>query len=105
MQQHFTLFYECSGISTDTRTISPGDLFICLKGDRYDANEFAEQALSQGAKYVISSDPSRCNTVNILYVDDTLDFLQALANHHRKQFNIPILGITGSNEKPLPKSL
>ncbi len=105
MQQHFPLFYECSGISTDTRTISPGDLFICLKGDRYDANEFAEQALSQGAKYVISSDLSRCNSVNILYVDDTLDFLQALANHHRKQFNIPILGITGSNGKTTTKEL
>jgi UDP-N-acetylmuramoyl-tripeptide--D-alanyl-D-alanine ligase len=105
MQQHFPIFYECSGISTDTRTISPGDLFICLKGDRYDANEFAEQALSQGAKYVISSDPSRCNSVNILYVDDTLDFLQALANHHRKQFNIPVLGITGSNGKTTTKEL
>ena len=105
MEQHFPIFYECSGISTDTRTISPGDLFICLKGDRYDANEFAEQALSQGAKYVISSDQARCNNLNILFVDDTLHFLQALANHHRKQFNIPILGITGSNGKTTTKEL
>lgn len=105
MQHLFKLFYECSGISTDTRTISPGDLFICLKGDRYDANEFAEQAVAQGAKYVISSDPSICNSINILYVNDTLDFLQRLANHHRKQFNIPILGITGSNGKTTTKEL
>ena len=105
MEQHFPIFYECSGISTDTRTISPGDLFICLKGDRYDANEFAEQALSQGAKYVISSHEARCNNLNILFVDDTLHFLQALAKHHRKQFNIPILGITGSNGKTTTKEL
>ena len=105
MEQHFHLFYECSGISTDTRTISPGDLFICLKGERYDANEFTEQALSQGAKYVISSDEARCNNLNILFVDDTLRFLQALAKHHRKQFNIPVLGITGSNGKTTTKEL
>ena len=105
MEQHFHLFYECSGISTDTRTISPGDLFICLKGERYDANEFTEQALSQGAKYVISSDEARCNALNILFVDDTLHFLQALAKHHRKQFNIPVLGITGSNGKTTTKEL
>ena len=99
MQHLFHLFYDCSGISIDTRTIGEGNLFICLKGERYDANEFASQALVQGAKYVISSDPQACNEELIFYVEDTLQFLQKLAHHHRNQFNIPIIGITGSNGK------
>jgi UDP-N-acetylmuramoyl-tripeptide--D-alanyl-D-alanine ligase len=105
MQHLFHLFYECSGISTDTRTIAPGDLFICLKGDRYDANEFAERALSAGATYVICSDRTRCNETRIYFVEDTLLFLQALARHHRNQFKIPIIGITGSNGKTTTKEL
>lgn len=105
MEQYFNLFYECSGVSTDTRTIAKGNLFICLKGDRYDANEFAEEAITQGARYVISSDQSKCNGLNIFFVADTLLFLQKLANHHRNKFNIPILGITGSNGKTTTKEL
>ena len=105
MQHLFHLFYDCSGISIDTRTIGEGNLFICLKGERYDANEFASQALVQGAKYVISSDPQACNEELIFYVEDTLQFLQKLAHHHRNQFNIPIIGITGSNGKTTTKEL
>jgi UDP-N-acetylmuramoyl-tripeptide--D-alanyl-D-alanine ligase len=105
MQHLFHLFYDCSGISIDTRTIGEGNLFICLKGERYDANEFAAQALVQGAKYVISSDPQACNEELIFYVEDTLQFLQKLAHHHRNQFNIPIIGITGSNGKTTTKEL
>lgn len=105
MQHLFHLFYDCSGISIDTRTIGEGNLFICLKGERYDANEFAAQALVQGAKYVISSDPLACNEEVIFYVEDTLHFLQELAHHHRNQFNIPIIGITGSNGKTTTKEL
>jgi UDP-N-acetylmuramoyl-tripeptide--D-alanyl-D-alanine ligase len=105
MEQYFNLFYECTGVSTDTRTINKDNLFICLKGERYDANEFAQQAITNGAKYVISSDLTRCNDTNILFVTDTLQFLQQLAHHHRKQFNIPIIGITGSNGKTTTKEL
>ena len=105
MEQHFHLFYECTGVSTDTRTINKDNLFICLRGERYDANEFAQQAITNGAKYVISSDRARCNDTNIFYVTYTLLFLQQLAHHHRKQFNIPIIGITGSNGKTTTKEL
>jgi UDP-N-acetylmuramoyl-tripeptide--D-alanyl-D-alanine ligase len=105
MEQYFNLFYECTGVSTDTRTINKDNLFICLRGERYDANEFAQQAITNGAKYVISSDRSRCNDTNILFVTDTLLFLQQLALHHRKHFNIPIIGITGSNGKTTTKEL
>ena len=105
MEQYFNLFYECTGVSTDTRTINKDNLFICLSGERYDANEFAQQAITNGAKYVISSDRARCNDTNIFFVTDTLLFLQQLAHHHRKQFNIPIIGITGSNGKTTTKEL
>lgn len=105
MEQLFNLFYECSGVSTDTRTIKEGNLFICLKGERYDANEYAEEAIKQGAKFVISSEPTRCNGSNIFFVADTLLFLQKLAKHHRNKFNIPVLGITGSNGKTTTKEL
>ena len=105
MEQYFNLFYECTGVSTDTRTINKDNLFICLSGDRYDANEFAQQAITNGAKYVISSDRARCNDINTFFVTDTLQFLQQLAHHHRKQFNIPIIGITGSNGKTTTKEL
>lgn len=105
MEQFFNLLYESSGVSTDTRTITKDNLFICLKGERYDANEFAEEAIKQGARYVICSEKSRCNGLNIFYVADTLLFLQELANHHRHKFNIPIIGITGSNGKTTTKEL
>ena len=105
MEQYFNLFYECTGVSTDTRTINKDNLFICLRGERYDANEFAQQAITNGAKYVISSDRARCNDNNIFFATDTLLFLQQLAHHHRKQFNIPIIGITGSNGKTTTKEL
>ena len=105
MEQYFNLFYECTGVSTDTRTINKDNLFICLRGERYDANEFAQQAITNGAKYVISSDRARCNDINTFFVTDTLQFLQQLAHHHRKQFNIPIIGITGSNGKTTTKEL
>ncbi|MEY4127021.1 MAG: hypothetical protein RL737_1210 [Bacteroidota bacterium] len=105
MEQYFNLFYECTGVSTDTRTINKDNLFICLRGERYDANEFAQQAITNGAKYVISSDRACCNNTNIFFVTDTLLFLQQLAHHHRKQFNIPIIGITGSNGKTTTKEL
>ena len=59
MQKLFDLFYECNSVSTDTRTINAGSLFICLSGERYDANEFAEQAIEKGARYVITSDSNR----------------------------------------------
>ena len=105
MQQLFELYYSCTGISTDTRTIGQGNLFVCLKGERYDANTFAEQAIIEGAKYVISSDKQRCDGKVIFYVEDTLEFLQHLAQHHRRKFDIPIIGITGSNGKTTTKEI
>ena len=105
MRQLFDLFYQCTGISTDTRTLEKECMFVCLQGDRFDANEFAEQALQSGAKYVISSDKTKCDGISIHYVENTLIFLQQLAHQHRKRYKIPVLGITGSNGKTTTKEL
>ena len=101
----YSKFYETSGICTDTRKIDENCLFICLKGDNFNGNEFAKQALLLGAKYVITDDISYINLENIFVVNDSLKYLQQLANYHRKQFKIPVIGITGTNGKTTTKEL
>ena len=101
----FELFYETSGVCTDTRNIQKNCLFICLKGENFNGNEFANEAINQGAKYVISDEKEYANETTIFYVENTLHYLQQLANHHRLKFSIPIIGITGTNGKTTSKEL
>lgn len=105
MEALFDLFYQTSGVCTDTRNIQKDSLFIALKGAQFDGNDFVEQAIQDGAKFAITSNPK--NTVNsaIFYVEDTLLFLQQLARYHRRKFPIPVIGITGSNGKTTSKEL
>jgi UDP-N-acetylmuramoyl-tripeptide--D-alanyl-D-alanine ligase len=105
MKDLFELFYETSGVCTDTRKIEKDCLFICLKGDNFNGNTFANAALNAGAKYVIVDELEFCNSSNIFLVENSLHFLQKLANYHRKKFNIPVIGITGSNGKTSSKEL
>jgi UDP-N-acetylmuramoyl-tripeptide--D-alanyl-D-alanine ligase len=104
-KEAFDLFYECTGVCIDTRQIFSNCLFICLKGQNYDANEFASNALKLGAKYVIVDSPKHASNPKIILVEDSLKYLQDLANYHRKKFKIPIIGITGSNGKTTSKEL
>lgn len=105
MQQLFNLFYECSSISTDSRKISKDVLYISLKGENFNGNTFAKDAIKNGAKYAIVDEKKYANDENIFYVENGLRFLQKLANHHREKFNIPVIGITGSNGKTTTKEL
>lgn len=105
MKHLFELFYKSSGVCTDTRKIQPDCLFICLSGANFNGNTFAQQALKLGAKYVIADDPDYCTDERIHCVENTLIFLQQLANHHRMRFDIPVIGITGSNGKTSTKEL
>jgi UDP-N-acetylmuramoyl-tripeptide--D-alanyl-D-alanine ligase len=105
--QLYPKFLECTGVSTDTRRITPDCLFVALKGPSFDGNQFAEQALAAGARYALVDDPAvaaqdlnRC-----LLVSDGLTALQDLARHHRKTLTIPIIGLTGSNGKTTTKEL
>ena len=105
MEKLFHLFYECQGVSTDTRNISKNSLFIALKGLNFNGNLFAKDSLIKGAKYAIVDDESFSDNKSIFYVNNTLEFLQCLATQHRLKFNIPIIGITGSNGKTTTKEL
>jgi len=105
MKNLFELFYETSGVCTDTRKIEKDCLFICLKGDNFNGNTFANQAIESGAKYVIVDERQFANSSTIHYVESSLEYLQQLANYHRRKFQIPFIGITGSNGKTSTKEL
>lgn len=91
-------------ITTDSRKIEKGDVFIALKGETFDGNQYAETALKQGAALAIIDNPQYAGT-DCLLVEDGLLCLQQLAHYHRRQLNIPILGITGTNGKTTTKEL
>jgi len=101
----FEKYYKTSGICTDTRNIQKNSLFICLKGNNFDGNQYAEEALINGAKYVITDSYEHLNKENIFVVENALKYLQELSNYHRNKFNIPIVAITGSNGKTTSKEL
>ena len=105
MEKLFELFKKTNGVSIDSRTIQKDALFIALKGDRFDGNLYAGKAIEAGAKFAIVEKKSIANEINIFWVEDTLLFLQKLANFHRSKYKIPIIGITGSNGKTSTKEL
>ncbi len=95
-------------ITTDSRQVVRGSLFIALKGDKFDGNSFAGQALRKGAMGVVVSGPaSLAHTAKdlVIKVDDTLKALQAIAVRHRSKFDIPVVAITGSNGKTTVKEM
>lgn len=105
IDQLYQAFHNSTGVSTDTRTLKKGNLWFALKGPNYNANAFADEALSKGANYVVIDDACYAKGAQYILVDDGLKALQGLALHHRKQFQIPFIGITGSNGKTTTKEL
>lgn len=106
ISQLYNIFQEYPRICTDTRTIEKDCLFFALKGPSFNGNEFAEQALAEGAKYVVI-DEHKFNRDDARYicVPDVLTTLQELARFHRDQLTIPVIGITGTNGKTTTKEL
>lgn len=104
IQELHKLFLASKGICTDTRKIESETIFFALKGANFNGNEFAVKAIEAGCNYAVIDEPQGENEKFIL-VDDVLETLQDLANYHRKQFDIPVLGITGSNGKTTTKEL
>ena len=92
-------------ICTDTRKITEGCLFFCLKGENFDGNAFASHAAEAGAACVVTNDTSLSVDSRFFVVDDTLAALQELALYHRQQLSIPVIGITGTNGKTTTKEL
>mgnify|MGYP000911626780 CR=1 FL=1 len=99
-----TLFLKHQLIDTDTRKIRRNSLFFALKGDNFNGNKFANEALNKGASYAII-DEAEYNGDHTILVENVLNTLQQLANFHRKQLNIPIISLTGSNGKTTTKEL
>ncbi len=108
----YKIFLQYPSIQTDTRKLKEGDLFFALKGPNYNANDFALQAIANGAAYAIVDEEPQNSNENIIKVDDVLNSLQQLALHHRKQLAlnaagkpVPFIAVTGSNGKTTSKEL
>ena len=105
IEKLYSCYLESGQVSTDTRKIVPGSIFFALKGDRFNANEFAQAALEKGASYAVIDEAAYAVNDCCIVVNDVLETLQELARHHRKQLKIPVVGLTGSNGKTTSKEL
>lgn len=101
----YDVFTANPHVCTDTRKLKPGDIFFALKGENFDGNVYASQALEKGAAYAVVDDKQYLGQAKMILVNDVLTTLQHLATHHRQQFNIPVIAITGSNGKTTTKEL
>ncbi|MDY8134530.1 UDP-N-acetylmuramoyl-tripeptide--D-alanyl-D-alanine ligase [Aquimarina sp. 2201CG5-10] len=99
------LFLNSNGVCTDTRNIIDNSIFFALKGERFNANTFANQALEQGASYAIIDEKKYVTSEKYILVDNVLQTLQQLASYHRQYLKIPIVALTGSNGKTTTKEL
>ena len=104
-EQLYQIYLKHPVISTDTRKIAPGSIFFALKGDKFDANTLAEQAIAAGAAYAVIDNPAYQLGERYILVEDVLTTLQDLARYHRRQLNIPVIGLTGTNGKTTTKEL
>lgn len=106
----YKLFKKSTGISTDSRTAQEGAMFFALKGEKFDGNDYAVKALENGAKYAIV-DRATLDGTSVrgkrycILVENVLKTMQQLASYHRRQFDIPVIGITGTNGKTTTKEL
>lgn len=105
LKKLYQIFLSCGSVSTDTRQIEPGQLFVALKGAHFNGNKFARLALDKGASYVLVDDPEVVIDDRYILTNDTLKTLQDLAHHHRNTLRIPVFGLTGSNGKTTTKEL
>ncbi|HJW85149.1 MAG TPA: Mur ligase domain-containing protein, partial [Candidatus Brocadiaceae bacterium] len=100
---------KISGISRDSKSVKPGDLFVAIKGERHDGHDYIEQAMNAGAVgAVVSRDiviKSRQEDFTVIRVNDTVTALGALAKYYRRKLGAKIVGITGSNGKTTTKEM
>ena len=101
----YNLYLSHPLVQTDTRNIENNSLFFALKGPNFNGNHYVKQALAAGAAYCVTDEKQLEADDRIILVEDSLICLQELALHHRRQFNIPVIAITGSNGKTTTKEL
>ena len=105
IEKLYEIFLQYPSIQTDSRKIKKGDLFFALKGPNFNGNKFAKQSIESGAAYAVIDEDVEGPNEKMLKTDDVLKTLQDLALHHRLQFKIPFIAITGSNGKTTTKEL
>ena len=109
VEELYALYKRSSGITTDSRKIKDGAMFFALKGETFDGNDFALDALKAGARYAIVDrfllEGTAWRGRKCIVVENSLEMLQQLAAYHRRQFDIPVIGITGTNGKTTTKEL
>lgn len=101
----YKIFEKHPVVTTDSRDCPKGSIFFALKGDSFDGNKFAAMALEKGCSYAVVDEPEFANDERCILVDDCLKALKSLAREHRRHFNIPVIGITGTNGKTTTKEL
>jgi UDP-N-acetylmuramoyl-tripeptide--D-alanyl-D-alanine ligase len=104
-EELYNIYLQYPSVQTDTRKLQKGDLFFALKGPSFNANEFAKKAINAGAAYAVIDDEQYSVEGKTVLVKDVLISLQQLSKHHRQQFHIPFIAITGSNGKTTTKEL
>lgn len=105
IEQLYAAYLQNPLICTDSRNILSGSIFFALKGKNFNGNKYALEAINKGASIAIVDEPELKDKEDCFYVEDVLLALQELAKHHRKQLNIPVIGITGTNGKTTTKEL
>ncbi len=113
IKQLYKLYQQHPCITTDSRDCPEGSIFLALKGESFDGNKFALAALEKGCSYAIIDDADVFNASakeqeiasRLILVDDCLQTFKDLAREHRRQFKIPVIGITGTNGKTTTKEL
>ena len=107
IKELYQLYQQHPCITTDSRDCPEGSIFLALKGESFDGNKFAASALEKGCAYAIIDDLSvkPANDDRFILVDDCLQTFKDLAREHRRQFDIPVIGITGTNGKTTTKEL
>lgn len=104
----YAIFRQSTGVTTDSRRCPAGSVFFALRGETFDGNAFAAQALKSGCAYAVIDNPHYCPSegdTRYFLVDDCLKALQQLARHHRRTLGTPVIGITGTNGKTTTKEL
>jgi len=106
IKELYKLYQQHPIITTDSRDCPEGSIFLALKGATFDGNQYAMQALEKGCAYAIVDDPAvAAADQRLILVDDCLQTFKNLAREHRRQFDIPVVGITGTNGKTTTKEL
>lgn len=105
IQELHQTFLNTNGVCTDTRNIENNSIFFALKGDNFNGNKFAKQAIESGCLYAVIDEEEFQEDDRFILVDNVLECLQQLATHHRQELKCPVIGITGTNGKTTTKEL